>query len=91
LLLYYVTLLTINAYGMFAENVKYNATAQTTLATPLWIPQFFWISGLGFFLLSLAFLTVYGFVALAKRDWATISKIAGVKSVEEEISEETHV
>ena len=91
LLLYYITLLTVNAYGMFAENVLHNSSAPTTLATPLWIPQMFWLSGLGFFLLSLAFLTVYGFVALAKRDWATISKIAGVKTVEEEISEEIHV
>ena len=91
LLLYYVYLLTVNAFGMFLENVEFNSSAQTTLATPLWIPQIFWLSGLCFFLLSLIFLTVYGFAALIKRDWATIGEIAGVKSVEEEISEETHV
>ncbi len=62
-----------------------------TLATPLWIPQAFWLSGLCFFVLSLTFLSVYGFVALVRGDWATIGRIAGVKSVEQEISEETHV
>jgi hypothetical protein len=36
-------------------------------------------------------LSVYGFVALFRGDWTTINKIAGVKSVEEEIDEETHV
>ena len=91
LLLYYIFLLTTNAFGMFLENVKYNSTAQTTLATPLWIPQIFWISGLGFFLLSLIFLTVYSLTAFIRKDWACISRIVGVKSVEEEISEETHV
>ena len=39
LLLYYIFLLTRNAWGMFAENLEYEATAQTTLATPLWIPR----------------------------------------------------
>ncbi len=91
LLLYYIFLLTSNAWGMFMENIKFNSSAQTTLATPLWIPQVFWISGLGFFLLCLIFLSVYGFVALFRGDWTTINKIAGVKSVEEEIDEETHV
>jgi len=91
LLLYYIYLLTANAFGMFLDNVEFMSTAQTTLATPLWIPQIFWLSGLCFFLLSLVFLTVYGFTAMARGDWATIGRIAGVKSVEEEISEETHV
>ncbi len=91
LLLYYIYLLTANSFGMFLENVEYNSSAQTTLATPLWIPQIFWLSGLCFFLLSLTFLSVYGFTALVRGDWSTIGRIAGVKSVEEEISEETHV
>jgi len=91
LLLYYIYLLTANAYGMFMENVEYNSSAQTTLATPLWIPQIFWLSGLVFFLFCLAFLTVYGFTAVVRQDWQTINAIAGVKTVEEEITEETHV
>ena len=39
----------------------------------------------------LSFLTIYALVLLTKRDWAGIGRIAGVKSVEEEIVEETHV
>ena len=90
-LLYYVYLLTENGLGMFLENWEYDSSAQTTLATPLWIPQLFWISGLGFFLLCLSFLMVYVLAALLRRDWQTIARVAGVKSVAEEISEETHV
>ena len=91
LLLYYIYLLTANAFGMFLDNVTYLSSAPTTLATPLWIPQVFWLSGLCFFLLSLIFLAIYGFAAMVKGDWATIGRIAGVKSVAEEITEETHV
>lgn len=91
LLLYYIYLLFTNAWGMFAENWEFDSTAQTTLATPLWIPQMFWISGLCFFLVSLAFVSVYCLVSLVKGDWRTIHDIAGVKTVEEEIDEETHV
>ena len=91
LLLYYIYLLFTNAWGMFAENWEFNSTAQTTLATPLWIPQIFWISGLGFFLVCLAFVSTRCLASLIRGDWQTIHDVAGVKSVAEEIDEETHV
>ena len=91
LLAYYVYLLTVSGFEMFVENVEYNSSAQTTLATPLWIPQVFWLSGLAFFLVCLVFLVIYGVFALLRKDWLTVSRIAGIKTVEEEISEETFV
>lgn len=91
LLAYYVYLLTVSGFEMFVENVEYNSSAQTTLATPLWIPQVFWLSGLAFFLVCLVFLVIYGLFALLRKDWLTVSRIAGIKTVEEEISEETFV
>ena len=91
LLAYYVYLLTVSGFEMFVENLEYNSSAQTTLATPLWIPQVFWLSGLAFFLVCLVFLVIYGLFALLQKDWLTVSRIAGIKTVEEEISEETFV
>jgi TRAP-type C4-dicarboxylate transport system permease small subunit len=91
LLAYYVYLLTVSGFEMFVENLEYNSSAQTTLATPLWIPQVFWLSGLAFFLVCLVFLVIYGVFALLRKDWLTVSRIAGIKTVEEEISEETFV
>ena len=90
LLTYYVYLLSTNALSMFRDNLEYNSTAQTTLATPLWIPQSFWISGLFFFLFCLSFMTLYVFISIIQGRWDTVNRIAGVKSVEEEIKEETH-
>lgn len=91
LLLYYAWLLTANAWGMFRQNWEYGSTAQTTLATPLWIPQVFWLSGLGFFVVCLGFLTLYSVVSILRGDWETANRIAGVRTVEEDVSEETHV
>ena len=91
LLAYYVYLLTVSGFEMFVENLEYNSSAQTTLATPLWIPQVFWLSGLAFFLVCLVFLVIYGLFALLRKDWLTVSRIAGIKTVEEEISEVTFV
>ena len=90
-LTYYVYLLAVSSVGVLSESLEYDSSAQTTLATPLWIPQIFWVTGLCFFLVCLAFLCVYGLYALARTDWSTINRIAGIKSVEEEIAEETFV
>ena len=91
LLAYYVYLLTVSGFEMFVENLEYNSSAQTTLATPLWIPQVFWLSGLAFFLVCLVLLVIYSLFALLRKAWLTVSRIAGIKTVEEEISEETFV
>ncbi len=91
LLLFYIFVLSTSALEMFLENWQFNSTAQTTLATPLWIPQVFWLSGLFFFLACLVFILIFCLISLIRGDWRTVQQIAGVKSVEEEISEETHV
>jgi len=89
LLFIYVYILATKAVGVFQETVEYNATAQTTLATPLWMPQLLWVAGLLFFLLTLAFVTVYTAVSLLKRDLTTLNRIAGVRTIEEEVAQET--
>jgi len=90
LLTFYIFLLTRGAIGLLQENWEYDATAQTTLATPLWIPQIFWVSGLIFFFVCLVFVLVYLLALLIQSDWAGIQRLAGIRSVEEEIREETH-
>ncbi len=88
LLLIFIALLTIKSVTVFTDSLEFNSTAMTTLATPLWIPQLFWLSGLIFFLFTLVFITCYTLVALLHRDLQTVARIAGVMSVEEELEEE---
>ncbi len=90
LLLIFIGLISVKAVTVFTDSLEYNSTAMTTLATPLWIPQFFWLSGMLFFFLTLIFITLYTSVALFRRDLKTVTRIAGVRTVEEEIEEETH-
>ena len=74
------------AFG--AEKIKVGII--TTLTTPLWIPQLFWLSGLIFFMISLVFVLVWSVSALFRWDLRTVRRVAGVLSVEEEIEVETH-
>ena len=91
LLTLYIFLLTRSAWTVVAESWTFNYTAQTPLATPLWLPQSFWFAGLAFMLLCLTFLTVRCLWHLIHADWRAIGSVAGVKSLDQEIKEETHV
>ncbi len=90
LLTLYIFLLTRSAWTVVAESWAFNYTAQTPLATPLWIPQSFWFAGLAFMLLCLSFLSIRCLVSLMRADWRGIGAVAGVKSLDQEIKEETH-
>jgi TRAP-type C4-dicarboxylate transport system permease small subunit len=90
LLFAYMWLLTISGWTVFATSFEKNSVAISTLATPLWIPQMFWISGLIMFLITLGFLIIYSGLALVTGQIETVQKVAGTMSVQEEIEEETH-
>ena len=89
LLTFYIYLLTFKAIFVFTETIEYNATAQTTLATPLWIPQIFWLGGLVFFFVTLVFLTIYALVAFVRNDLTTVALTIGVRDVAQELQDET--
>ena len=90
LLLGYMGVLTEKAIGVFAESWANNSVSITTLQTPLWIPQLLWLSGLILFMLTLVFVSLYALMNLLRGDLAGVQRIAGVRSIEEEIDEETH-
>ncbi len=90
LLFAYMQLLTLKGWDVFATSWERNSLAVSALATPLWIPQMFWISGLIMFLITLAFLILYTSFALLTGRIETVQTIAGTMSVQEEIEEETH-
>ncbi len=90
LLFFYMSLLTISGWEVFTTSWEKNSVAISTLATPLWIPQMFWISGLIMFLITLGFLIIYSGLALLTGKLDTVQKVAGTLSVQEEIEEETH-
>lgn len=87
----YIFLLTRSAWTVVTESWAFDYTAQTPLATPLWLPQSFWFAGLAFMLLCLVFLCLRCAWHVFRADWHSVGAVAGVKSLDQEIKEETHV
>ncbi len=65
-----------------------NSTANTALGTPLWIPQFLWLAGLIWFCVVLALMLLRASLALVTGDLVTVRQIAGMRTSQEEASEE---
>ena len=91
LLLYYMWVMTNAAVAAFLESWELNSVSITTLETPQWIPQFFWMAGIVLFFCTLVFVTLYSLIALAQRNWDLVAKIAGIPSIADVIEEEPHV
>jgi len=89
LLLFYMAVLTRHAWTAFATSYVNNSVSITTLATPQWIPQLFWVLGLIMFSFTLAFVLFHALVAIATRNWQLVNRIAGIMSIEEEMEVET--
>jgi TRAP-type C4-dicarboxylate transport system permease small subunit len=90
MLMYYMAYMTYYALVSFQNSWVSNSISITTLGTPQWIPQLFWVAGLVLFFATLIFVTVYALVALLQRNWDLVAKIAGVPSIAEVMEEETH-
>lgn len=65
-----------------------NATANTVMATPLWIPQFLWVAGLAWLCLVLALMLIRSSLALVTGDLSAIRTLCGIRSTQEEAAEE---
>ena len=89
LLLLYMGVLTDRAIITLKDSITNGSVSNTTLTTPLWIPQLAWVSGLIMFMITLIFVAAYATTAMIRRDSATVSRVAGMLSIEEEIREET--
>ena len=76
-------------FNMFLDSVHHGARSITPLRTPLAIPQAIWLLGLGFCLLCGALVVVAAVAALVRGDWAAVQTLVGIKSVDEQIHEET--
>jgi TRAP-type mannitol/chloroaromatic compound transport system, small permease component len=90
LLFYFMSIMTYYAMVSFVDSWVNNSVSITTLGTPQWIPQLFWVAGLILFFVTLIFVVIYSVVALLQRNWDLVAKIAGVPSIAETMQEETH-
>lgn len=80
-------LLAWRALGVLLESARLGARENTPLATPLVVPQAFWVAGIAWFALVALVVALRAAAALARRDAATVARIAGPAGVEEELDE----
>ena len=90
LLFYFMSIMTNYAMVSFEDSWVNNSVSITTLGTPQWIPQLFWVAGLILFFVTLIFVVVYSIIALLQRNWDLVARVAGVPSIAETMQEETH-
>ena len=90
LLFYFMSIMTYYAMVSFVDSWVNNSVSITTLGTPQWIPQLFWVAGLILFFVTLIFVVVYSIIALLQRNWDLVARVAGVPSIAETMQEETH-
>ena len=76
-------------FGVFHESVQLDAHSMSPIATPLVYPQALWVAGLVVFVLIGALLLARVLVAFVTGDAATVHRLAGSRSVTEEIELET--
>ena len=88
-LLIFMGFFTEKAVSVFTDSWENNSVSVTTLLTPLWIPQIVWMTGLLFFNITLIFLIVYTVLSFFIGGAATVQKLAGTRSVQEEVVDET--
>ena len=73
---------------MFFQSYQYGSRALSPIATPLVYPQFLWVVGLVFFFLVIVLLLIRAIIALNTGDVATVQRIAGSRTSQQELDEE---
>jgi TRAP-type C4-dicarboxylate transport system permease small subunit len=84
----FMSFVTWFATEMWLNSIEMRSTANTPLQTPLMIPQGLWVAGFVLFLLVLLTLLARVVGLLVVADAAGVGRIAGIRTVEEEMHDE---
>ena len=89
LLALFVGVLTWRATLLFQDSLSFWSKSITPLQTPLAIPQFLWLAGLYLFFVTILLVLFTALAALLRGDVATVQRLTGVRTLDEEMAEET--
>lgn len=87
-MLAFIGLLTWHAWRVFAQSFQLHSRALTPIATPLEYPQFLWLVGLVYFLAVIVLLLLRACHAFVTGDLATVQRIAGSRTGQQDLEEE---
>ncbi len=93
----FMALVTLAAYSVFYGSLGWPfgesdfwSVSITPLLTPLALPQGLWLLGLLLFMVTLVLVLLRAVLALLRGDLATVARLAGPRSHQEEVEEELH-
>jgi hypothetical protein len=89
LLVSFIAMIAYLGFNLWSDSVTFGSRSITPMRMPLAIPQALWLGGLLFGVFTGVVLILAGATALWRRDWQTVQALVGVKSVDEQIKEET--
>lgn len=81
----FAVIMTYQIMNVLSETITLRATANTTMATPLWIPQVLWVFGFVLFSFVAIILSLQCLLLLFSGHPEQIQALAGGRSVDEEI------
>lgn len=67
-------------WPVLAKTIKFNSTANTTLETPLWIPQSLWLAGWLWFAFSAVIIAIAVLSFVIKGNFNEVTEVAGMKT-----------
>jgi len=67
-------------WPVLAKTIKFNSMANTTLETPLWIPQSLWLAGWMWFAVSSTIIAVSVLLYVSRGEFDEVNSIAGVRN-----------
>jgi TRAP-type C4-dicarboxylate transport system permease small subunit len=89
LLIGFAAIIGWQAWALVGDTLQHGSRSITPMRTPLAIPQIPWLIGWGFFVLCGIVLFVAALWTLLKGDPATTERMIGVKTLDEQIEDET--
>lgn len=84
----FIGYLTYYAAFVAITSWEQGASANTSLGTPLWIPQGLWVIGMVWMFVILVLMLLRATLALITGDYPTIAQICGQRSTQDEAEEE---
>ena len=87
----FAVVLTYFCFQVVLDTIELGARSNTTLGTPLWIPQLLWLLGLTLFSFTCTLLSLLSISALLKGDGTKVQALVGSRTTDEELAAETSI
>jgi len=89
MLISFIGYVTWRASLLVADTYANQSRSISPLQTPLAIPQTAWLAGLILFVVTGVVMTISSLISFIKRDWTAVQQMFGIKSLDEQIEEES--